>query len=99
MPLSLYDPRYALLRQELIQIRKTADLTQVALAAKLGVGQPLVSKIERGDAFMDVLFFVEWCKACNSHPSAIVERLANFEHHHLETVYSPHTTSPPTTQK
>ena len=79
MPHSLYDPRYVLLRQELIRIRKAAKLTQVELAAKLGVGQSLVSKIERGESFIEVLFLIEWCKACNVRVAEVVETISSFK--------------------
>ncbi len=44
--------------------RKAAGLSQVQLAQRLHVGQSYVSKIERGEAYVDVLFFAEWCAAC-----------------------------------
>ena len=89
MPLSLYDHRYVLLRQELIQSRKSAKLTQVELAAKLGVGQSLISKVERGDSCMAVLFFIEWCKACNTKPSILIDSVAKLEHRNLGHINTP----------
>lgn len=93
MPLSLYDHRYVLLRQELIRTRKSAELTQVELASKLGVGQSLISKIERGESFMDVLFFIEWCKSCNTKPSILIDSVAKLEPRNLELINPPTETS------
>ena len=45
-------------------LRKAAGLSQVQLAERLGVGQSYISKIERGEAYVDVLVFVDWCQAC-----------------------------------
>ena len=86
---SLYGSRYTLLRQELIRSRKLAQLTQVELAAKLGVGQSLISKIERGESFMDVLFFIEWCSACNTNPSQLIDAIANLDYRSLGALSTP----------
>ena len=57
-------------------MRKQAGLSQVQLAERLGVGQSLISKIERGESYVDVLFFVDWCEACNvSRPGRELDRL------------------------
>ena len=47
-------------------LRKQAGLSQVQLADRLGVGQSLISKVERGESYVDVLFFVDWCRACGA---------------------------------
>lgn len=44
--------------------RKAAGLTQVEMAQRLNVGQSFVSKMERGDSYVDALMLVEWCAAC-----------------------------------
>lgn len=44
--------------------RRQAGLSQVQLAQRLDVGQSYVSKIERGEAYVDVMLFVDWCVAC-----------------------------------
>lgn len=72
MPASIHDHRYQLLRDQLVLSRKSAGLTQSELGDLLGVGQSFVSKIERGEAYLDVLLFVDWTKACGVEP---VERL------------------------
>jgi transcriptional regulator with XRE-family HTH domain len=60
--------RYVTLRQCLKALRKGANLSQIELAARLGEDQSYVSKIERGDRYVDVLFFVDWCNACGVKP-------------------------------
>ncbi len=46
-------------------MRKQAGLSQVQLAERLGVGQSFVSKVERGESYVDVMLFVDWCQACD----------------------------------
>ena len=74
--LSIHHPRYLALQSELARLRKQAGLSQVQLAERLGVGQSFVSKIERGEAYVDVLFFSDWCRACNTRAGAVLEQLA-----------------------
>ncbi|WP_287876605.1 MULTISPECIES: helix-turn-helix transcriptional regulator [Acidovorax] len=69
MPITVYHPRYQALREGLVALRKKAGLSQVQLAERLGVGQSFVSKIERGESYVDVMLFVDWCQACDT-PSA-----------------------------
>ncbi len=66
MPITVYHPRYKTLRTGLAQLRKKAGLSQVQLAKSLGVGQSYVSKIERGEAYVEVMLFVDWCQACGA---------------------------------
>jgi transcriptional regulator with XRE-family HTH domain len=61
---SVHHSHYQALRGELVALRKAAGLSQVQLAERLGVGQSYISKIERGEAYVDVLAFVDWCQAC-----------------------------------
>lgn len=56
-------------------LRKTAGLSQVQLAERLGVGQSYISKIERGEAYVDVLFFVDWCQACGVKAGSTLDQL------------------------
>jgi transcriptional regulator with XRE-family HTH domain len=70
--ISLYDPIYAKVRLFLKTSRKDAGYTQNKLATLLGVGQSYVSKIERAENFIDLVFFVKWCEACNTSPSIAI---------------------------
>ena len=71
----LYDQRYAVLRQVLQDLRHHAHLTQEELAKKLGRGQSYVSKIERGERYLDVLEFILWCEACNAVPESAISKI------------------------
>ncbi len=59
----------------MLAARKAAGLTQVQMAQKLGVGQSFVSKIERGESYVDVLTFVDWYKACCISPAQAITQL------------------------
>ena len=56
---SVYTTQYRRFRALLIQARKAAGLTQVALAAQLNRPQSFVSKVERGERRLDVIEFLE----------------------------------------
>ena len=74
---SLYGAKYQQLRELLIAIRKEAGLTQVQMAEKLEVGQSYISKIERGESYIDVMVWVNWCLACRAAPGAMLEIVLN----------------------
>ncbi|MFA1584449.1 helix-turn-helix domain-containing protein [Achromobacter xylosoxidans] len=71
----LYGQRYEVLRRELQQLRVDAGLTQVELAKKLGKGQSYVSKVERGEQYVDLIEFLEWCEACKAEPEKVVRKI------------------------
>lgn len=76
VPITVHHPRYQVLRDGLTTLRKNAGLSQVQLAERLGVGQSFVSKVERGESYVDVMFFVDWCRACEvPRPGLELERL------------------------
>ena len=75
MSTSLYHADYAALRALLRGARKQARLTQTQMAHALGVGQSYVSKLERGDNFMDVLLFARWMRLCGLKPGEALDRL------------------------
>jgi transcriptional regulator with XRE-family HTH domain len=77
VPVSLYDPVYQKVRSFLKASRKNAGYTQNQLAVVLGVGQSYVSKIERAENFIDLVFFVKWCEACQSSPSLAISDIFN----------------------
>ena len=45
-------------------MRLATEITQLQLAEKLGVGQSYISKIERGENFIDVVLYTRWCDVC-----------------------------------
>lgn len=60
----------------MVDARKAAGLTQVQMAERLGVGQSYVSKIERGESYVDVLTFSDWCAACGLNCGLVLDSLA-----------------------
>ena len=79
MVVSIHHARYVALRQHLKNLRKGANLTQVDLAAKLGDEQSYISKIERGERYVDLLFYIDWCRACGVEPDVGIRWLVEGE--------------------
>lgn len=75
MSASLYHANYDDLRALLRAVRVKAGLTQVQMAEALGVGQSYVSKLERGENFVDVLLYARWCQACGARPGKMLDEL------------------------
>ena len=71
----LYGQQYEKLRRVLRDVRREANLNQVQLAERLGKGQSYVSKLERGEQYIDVLEFIAWCQAGSTPPSEVIARL------------------------
>lgn len=72
---SIYHADYESLRSLMRETRRKAGLTQDDMAEKLGIGQSYVSKLERGENFVDVLLFVRWCEACGAKPGETLDSL------------------------
>ncbi len=64
----------AKLREQFIQARKSAGITQVGLAERLGRPQSFVSKYERGERRLDVIELCEVCHALGIDPVAFLQR-------------------------
>ncbi|QHI98514.1 helix-turn-helix domain-containing protein [Xylophilus rhododendri] len=77
MPVSLYEEQYNALRALLKSLRLQAKLTQVQMAEALGLGQSYISKLERGENFVDVLLFARWCDACGLQPGKVLHKFLN----------------------
>lgn len=60
----------------MVAARKAAGLTQVQMAERLQVGQSFVSKMERGDSYVDVMAFLDWCVACGVLPGVLLDPIA-----------------------
>jgi len=75
MKKSIWDDSYNKLRKELKRIRKNAGLTQKQLAELLEKPQSYVSKYEIGDRNLDLIEFINVCKACNEKPEVFIDRL------------------------
>jgi len=61
----------------LTQCRKEAGLTQVQLAQRLGVGQSLISKVERGTVRLDLIGLRSWLIAIGK--PTLVEFVRRFD--------------------
>jgi ribosome-binding protein aMBF1 (putative translation factor) len=60
---SIYNDHYLELIARIRAVRQSADISQQALAAKLGRPQSYVSKIESGERRIDVIETLELCRA------------------------------------
>lgn len=80
MVTSVHHSRYAKLRSVLKAIRKGAGLTQVQLAEHLHMEQSNLSKIERGERYLDTLLFIDYCKACGAVPADVIAMVDDSTH-------------------
>ncbi len=58
-------------------LRESAGFTQAVLAGVLEVNQSYVSKVERGERYVDILLYLDWCRACKIGPKKAVAALEN----------------------
>lgn len=72
MSISVHHNRYAKLRSVLKDVRKNAGLTQVQLADLLHMEQSNLSKIERGERYLDIMLFIDYCHACGVAPADVI---------------------------
>ena len=75
MTKSVYTNQYRRFRALLIQARKAAGLTQVALAEQLERPQSFVSKVERGERRLDVIEFLEVARVLRLDVVAFLQKL------------------------
>lgn len=75
MPRDLRQPRYACLRQLVIEARKTAGLTQAAVAERLGRPQSYVADIERNERRIDVIEFLALAEAIGADPLGLLRQV------------------------
>ena len=71
----LYAPRYIALRQELVQARLRAGMTQMQLAESLHKVQSFVSKVETGERYLDVIDFMVWCEATQTSAEELIAKV------------------------
>jgi len=69
---STHHADYQVLLSLLKAARGRADLTQVALAEKLGATQTFVSKYERGERRLDLVELVEICEMMSISPQSFL---------------------------
>ena len=70
---SLHTPEYAVFRKILIALRERRGITQSSIAETLGVPQSFVSKYESGERRVDVVEFVQICRAIGVKPGKVIE--------------------------
>ena len=63
------------LRDALLDARRKKGLTQVEVATLLDKPQSFVSKYESGERRLDVIEFLEVCKALKVSPATIIQQL------------------------
>lgn len=59
----------------LAALRRKAGMTQVEMAAVMGVDQAQISKFERSERRMDIIDFVRYCEALGSEPGGVLTGL------------------------
>lgn len=72
---SLHTREYERFRALLVGARETAGLTQAEVAARLDRPQSFVAKYEGGERRLDVLEFMEVCKALGTDPIGLLSEL------------------------
>lgn len=75
MSVTVHHKRYAKLRSVLKDVRIQAGLTQVELAELLHMEQSNLSKIERGERYVDTLLFIDYCRACGAIPADVIGKV------------------------
>ena len=75
MPASMFTPASDALAAAVADLRRRAGLTQRGLAAALGREQNLVARIEQGQRRVDLVEWVQICRACGADPEAEVAAL------------------------
>jgi transcriptional regulator with XRE-family HTH domain len=77
MKKSTHTAEYRKLREELVQARSEAQLSQRDLATILRVAPSWVAKVETGERRIDLVEFCWFLAACKANPSASLERIAS----------------------
>ena len=72
---SVHTTRYHRFRDILTKARQAQELSQEALAEKLGCVQTFVSKYERGERRLDVVEFLDVAEALGIDPCKVIRQL------------------------
>lgn len=76
VPRGLQPNPHMKLRQLLAEARDNAGLKQAQVAGRLNRPQSFVSKYENGERQLDVIEFIDVCKALGVSPSALIDQLS-----------------------
>lgn len=77
--LSIHSVEHTKLRQLLIRRRLDLELSQRALADRMGVIHSFVGKVETGDRRLDVFEFIDYCRALDWNAAEILMELMGNE--------------------
>jgi transcriptional regulator with XRE-family HTH domain len=72
---SLRSPQHEALLRQLVDARERAGLTQQKLAERLNRHQSFVAKYEGGERRLEVVEFVQICRAIGARPDLLLRRL------------------------
>lgn len=72
---SIFDPKYRQFIESLVAARKQAHLTQRQLAAKLGVGQCYIARIETHERRIDLIESITWMRTLGMSDEDIIEKI------------------------
>jgi transcriptional regulator with XRE-family HTH domain len=74
---SVFTSQYKNLVASLVEMRKTAGLTQRELADRLGRERSFIARVETGQRRVDLVELVWWCEACDADATAKVSELVD----------------------
>lgn len=80
MAKSIYDDEYRKLIAAIRSARRQAGVTQQQLADRLGRPQSFVAKIEGYERRLDVVEFLQICRALEADPTLILAGMPESEH-------------------
>lgn len=66
---------YEALKKALIDARHAAGLTQSEVAERLSRPQSFISKLEQGERRLDVIEFIDVCRALNADPVVVLTKI------------------------
>lgn len=69
------DQRYDIFQKSLLVARQEAGLTQQEVSLRLQRPQSFVSKYESGERGLDVIEFLDVCRAIGAEPQSILNKL------------------------
>ena len=72
---SIYSPDYERIVALLREVRERAGLSQAELAARLQRPRTFVTKIELGERRIDLLEWLDFCRACDTTPAEFLSGL------------------------